>query len=361
MHMMEKGFLRLPLSKILFQKALLEFLKRDPEDADFNMSLQLLSALGLIEAVEVPCDDMELLLEETPGTPRRGSKIISSDQVQRFFVPSLSPFLIPDELRQVAPILFHRGVKVRFEFNMLPNELWWRLQSRLQSHQQVITVRCPQQVDEEDDDDAQELRLPESDDDHNRWRDAMWLKNDSSRVLLLRDGPKTMRFFSMETSPTGADDLLKVVEENLSEILAEYRGIQRVVQVACPVPTCNGWHDVNSITPDADIVCTVCRQTIPHDAIIISGVSPLGPHLFSAATYREAGAVVSFALDEKVGEHLCGFLGVAFHPAATQSGMVAPSDGEDDEVADLSRVNPLTAMDKVIRGALLKDIWRRHQ
>ncbi|CUE71264.1 kinesin-like protein, putative [Bodo saltans] len=381
MHMVKKGFLRLPLAKVLFRKCLTDFLKRDPEDADFDMCLQLLSALGLIEAVQVPCDDVELLLDETPGTPRRGTKVIQAEQVHRYFVPSLSPFTIPAQLKSSLDIMFQRGVKVRFEFNMLPNEMWWRLQSRLQQHQQVITVRCPRaptNEDDEEDFDDDEYRLPEADDDHNRWRDAMWLKNRSSRIMIQRDGPKILQFFSIEVasqnppsplkpdalegSNGGADELLQVIEESISELLQEYRGVQRTIQVACPVPACTGWHDVNTILPELDCRCAVCRQTFPPDAAVVSGVSPLGAHQFSANAHSAACELMSFALDDRVCEHVCKYLGIHYHPPPLKK--LSANDSQtmsDDEDADVSGVDILTSVDKVIRASMLKQIWQQHQ
>jgi GTPase SAR1 family protein len=372
MHMMRKGFLRLPLARVLFRQPLASFLKKEPEEADFNMALQLLASLSLIQNVEVKCDDQNVLLEETIATSpvrSRGASPFGFSETQpcitRWFVPSLSPFLIPAELRKLAPVLFQRGVHVKFEFNMLPDEMWWRFQFRLQEHQMVVSVRTPKERlggddDLDDDEDPDEYRLPEADEDHNRWKDAMWLCNEHSRVLLLRDGRRSIFLYSADADAKGSQALLEVIETTILELLDEYRGIQRQVFVACPIPTCNGWHDVRNIAvvggAPTDITCPACKNTYPMESVVASGIGEFGPKHFSAAVIKDAQALLQWALDPRVCEAACNFLGVE----APQPIQQAPSS--DDQClspVDLSHYDFLAAIDKVIRALLLRGVLHR--
>ena len=376
MHMMKKGFLRLPLARVLFRQPLMSFLKKEPEESDYNMALQLLASLSLVQAVDLKCDDANVLIEETvassPTRSRPGSPFVS-DAITRWFVPSLTPFVIPAELRRLAPVIFQRGVHVKFEFNMLPDEMWWRLQFRLQEHQMVVSVRTPRERTgddnhDDDDEDPDEYRLPEADEDHNRWKDAMWLFNAHSRVLLLREGHRSLFLYSADADAKGSQALLEVIETNVLELLDEYRGIQRSVFVSCPIPACSGWHDVRSIVVGGgDITCPACKNQYRVECVVASGIGEFGPKHFPQNVQRDAHGLLQWALDPRVCEVVCNFLGVESSVAGTKATAVAAApnhthDADRDETTspvDFSNYDFLSALDKIIRALLLRGVWRR--
>jgi GTPase SAR1 family protein len=353
MAMMRKGFLRIPLAKVLFRKSLVDFFKREPEDSDVEMCVQFLAALGLLEPVSIPCDDLNVLIEELPDSPNSGRKHVETEHLCRYFVPSLSPFFLPAELRRLFPIICHKGAKIRFEFNMLPNEMWWRLQSRLQNQQRVISVCCPSPGDDLDDD----YRLPEADHDHNRWKDAMWLGNNTARLLMMREGSRSVHFCSAEQPDTnGTDDILKLVEEAISDLLAEYKGLRRTIMVMCPIPHCGGWHDVSKVVGES-VHCNACGESFPADAAVAAGVGPLGPPQLSPHQHHDACELLHSALTPKICRRVCEFFSIKYHDPDPPP--APPLDEVDEREADYSKVDCLHALDKTIQMLMIRESCTR--
>jgi hypothetical protein len=227
----------------------------------------------------------------------------------------------------------------------------------------IVSVRTPKitngnhEEDCDDDDDPDEYRLPEADEDHNRWKDAMWLHNDHSRVLLVREGKKSIVLYSADADPKGSQALLEVIETDVLDLLEEYRGIQRHVFVACPVSTCSAWHDVRNIAAgegaSAEMTCPGCKNTYPMDNVVASGVGVFGPKHFDAGLVRQTQSLLQWALDPRVCQAECNFLGI--DPPATEE----TTPGDCPSPVDLTHYDFLAALDKVIRALLLRGVLQR--
>ncbi|KAH9578716.1 hypothetical protein LSM04_003166 [Trypanosoma melophagium] len=358
MHLMSKGFLRWPLVRILFRLPLHGILGREPDDSDFTMAVELLTALSLLYPVDVPCDDISILEEETPIDSEVGQPILRETKVIRYFVPSLSPYGAPNSLKQLAPVLFNRGAKVMFEFNLLPNEMWWRLQAQLHQYLHVIILHEPHSVFAEDNDEnmLDDYRLLEADDEHNRWNDAMWLRGDDCRVFLYRDGLHALRIFSTETKPRGAEEVLEVIEQVMTDLLEEYRGVQRIVRVACPVPSCDGWLMASDVATGVTVTCQTCKEVSETKDIVASGVGPRGSPKFSDTLLKEAGELLFFSLNRSGCLQMCDYLGIPYR--APENVEVSNIDNDVNTPMD-QHLDYMHALDKVVRVALLRHLRER--
>ncbi|ORC87399.1 pleckstrin domain-containing protein [Trypanosoma theileri] len=358
MHLMSKGFLRWPLVRILFRLPLQDALGREPDDSDFKMAMQLLTALNLLYPVDVPCDELAILQEETPIDPEQGHPILNEHKVIRYFVPSLSPYDAPNSLKKLSPILFNRGAKVMFEFNLLPNEMWWRLQAQLHQYLQVIVLHEPHSVlaEEKDENVLDDYRLFEADDEHNRWNDAMWLRGDNCRVFLYREGLHAIRIFSTETESRGAEEVLEVIERLMTDLLEEYQGVQRTVRVACPVPSCDGWLAASDVAAGTTVTCPSCKEVIESKDILASGLGSRGSRQFSDSLLKEAGELLYLSLNRRGCLQVCEYLGI---PCRVPDKMeVSNTDNEMNTPMD-QHLDYAYALDKVVRVALLRHLRER--
>ncbi|RNF27145.1 uncharacterized protein Tco025E_00643 [Trypanosoma conorhini] len=362
MHLLRKGFLRWPLARVLFRTPLRDILEHEPDELDYTLAVRFLVSLGLVVPVVVPCDEFALLQEETPADLEVGQPLVREAALTRYFVPSLSPFVAPVSLRRLAPVLFNRGTQLKFEFNLLPDEAWWRFQAQLQGRQKIIVLHEPRGAltGDEDEDVWDDYRLLEADEEHNRWRDAMWLAGDCCRVFLYREGLQVIHVFSTATRPHGAEALLEEVEGVMSRLLLEYRGLQRTVCVACPGPDCDGWLPSDEVLMGARVTCRTCRQTINSNDVVAADVGPRRSHGFSDALLREAGELLCLSLSPsyraRLCEHLCvdraGVLGAL--PTDSNGG-----DVEGEGAAAGHAPDCMYALDKVVRAAMLRSLRER--
>lgn len=188
MGLLETGFLRFPLVRVIFRKSLTQFLSRDPHDGDMELVVQLLVALELLVRKSIETPDGKIIQVETPSTVPIAQR--KAHQVTRYFVPSLSPFTVPAPLRRLAPAIFSLGVHIRFDFSFLPDEFWWRLQHRLHRFAIFQAMACGNEEEFGDDDEDRSpggavsslasnqsmlFQLKEATEIHNYWRDGMWL------------------------------------------------------------------------------------------------------------------------------------------------------------------------------------------
>ncbi|GET91651.1 hypothetical protein, conserved [Leishmania tarentolae] len=365
MCLMRKGYLRWPLARVLFHKPLSDFLRRPPDDTDVAMCLELLEAMQLIYPVEVESDEFEVLAEEVPVDPSVGRPIIKSQKITRYYVPSLAPLEAPQSLKKLAPVLFHRGVRVRLEFNLLPDELWWRFQCKLHRFIKAVTVYQPA-LGETDDEDLllNGFRLREADEEHNRWRDSLWLMGRGCRVLVYRDGANAVSVLSAENTPRGSEEVLQAVEDTLVGLLQEYKGVQRRTLVACPNQDCGGWLEADRVASSVSITCPICKQTFESKQVVSSGVGPLGAPRFSQILLVEAGELLAFCLSYRSCLHMCRYLGIPYKgpsPAREES-VEAEGDSENDSCqtdALGTHVEYLHALDKVVQAVLFRSWMQR--
>ncbi|ESL07941.1 hypothetical protein TRSC58_04365 [Trypanosoma rangeli SC58] len=361
MHLMNKGFLRWPLVRVLFRTPLRDILGHEPDELDYTLAVRFLISLGLIVPVVIPCDEFALLQEETPIDLEVGRPLVREAEFTRYFVPSLSPFVVPERLRRLAPLLFNRGARLKFEFNLLPDEAWWRFQAQLQGHQKVVVLYEPRGVfaDAQDGDVLDGRRLLEADEEHNRWRDAMWLAGDYCRVFLYREGLQVLRIFYMETRPHGAQAVLGEVENVMSRLLQDYRGLQRTVQVACPEPGCNGWLPLSEVLTGARVTCQTCRHTISTNGGVAADVGSRDS-CFGDALLREAGELFCLSLNPSYRAQMCEYLCVD----RTRVLGASPTDGNNhdmggEEAATGQVLDCMYALDKVVRAAMLHELRER--
>jgi len=345
MALVPTGFVRFPLIQVLYKASLTRFLKRDPDDGDYDTVVKVLHALELTIPCEFPCDDPTLVQAETPTTQScRGKKVVT-----RHFVPSLSPYKVPLDLRKVAPMIFNRGVHIRFDFNMLPNELWWRLQFRLFKHVVKVAFQSPRFADEE-----YLMDLKEAGECHNLWIDGMWLGNAASRVLVLRQGTCiVLHSAEVATASPDADTsetILKDIENELSLLLKEYQGCRRKLAVQCPVQECNGWLEIAALPESGNVTCIACGNTYDVGFVVVSGTSDYGPKKFPLMLQKECEADLKRALDQHVLGNFCDFLGLRFD----QRTHVASSDGLDAMDINSFTVDFITALDRVVRFYMLE-------
>ncbi|KAG5470720.1 hypothetical protein LSCM1_01966 [Leishmania martiniquensis] len=367
MCLMRKGFLRWPLARVLFHKPLYDFLRRSPDDADVAMCLDLLEAMQLIYPVEVESDEYEVLAEEVPVDPSVGHPVLNSQKVTRYYVPSLAPLEAPQSLKKLAPILFHRGVRVRLEFNLLPDELWWRLQYKLYRFIKPVTVYQPSLSGMDDEDLLLNgFRLREADEEHNRWRDSLWLMGEGCRVLVYRDGPSAVSVLSAENAPRGSEEVLQALEEALVGLLQEYKGVERRTFVACPNQDCGGWLEADVVASNASITCPTCKQTFDSKQVVSSGVGPLGAPHFTQALLVEAGELLAFCLSHRSCLHMCRYLGIPYKgpsPAREESAEAATELESDSGKTDAlgTHVEYLHALDKVVQAVLFRSWMQRSE
>jgi GTPase SAR1 family protein len=338
------GFLRLPLARVIFHTALASSQHgREPSDQDVDTALKVLDALEVLTQVAVPSTDADVVRQETPQT----MSVRGRHHVVRYFVPSLSPFPCPADLVRIAPLLFNRGVHVRFVFNLLPNELWRRIQFRLHKHICLMNVHSPRERDDDD------YVLKEACEVHNMWNDAMWLGNANSRVLLLRDeGDALIRVYSAEVaSEASAEAILQDVEGVMSELLKEYRGIRRELQVACPAQHCDGgWLDLMGLPQEGHVQCTACSETYPADAVVVSGTGQLGPKVFPEKLTAEVMTVLRSSLDGSLLNDTCDFFGISTSGQA----MFGRDRSVDDVAGEPAPIDFLAGLDKVVRLHMLQ-------
>lgn len=338
MSMMCRGYLRFPLARILFHSSLVNILKREPEDANYLMCIQLLSAMELLYQVTVLCDDKDVADEEglTTNAPQ--------GYIHRYFVPSLSPFKVPIALREAAPLLFHKGLHISYAFNMIPKELWYKILHRISPFIEYISVPCPIEVEDE----MSAFRLDQADEVHNRWIDGAWLRSDACRLLMLKDGDH-IRLYSAETDNDQAEEQLhKRIEEIFSSLLKDYPGIQRNVMVQCPTPFCTAWHKVKDVFSVDKVKCDTCGEEYPSSAVVSSGASSLGVKQYSAEAKRGVQNMLRGSLDPFHVKVLAEFLEIAV----------------DDEVPanislsqDPAKVHVLRSLDSVVRHLMLQEFW----
>eukprot|EP00796_Vickermania_ingenoplastis_P001502 gene1502-888_t len=318
--LLRKGYLRWPLAQLLFYRCIEEVCHHFT-DADVGVCLSLLAAMDLLYPVQVPCDDPNLFQEELPypepllpGAPtlsnRQGQDLEtttttnnnsiagvmrvkgmtlgdgapslqqgrdstgsfdpsppplarpSTTSILRFFVPSFAPRDCPETLCQIAPLLFHRGLRRRFIFNALPWGVWHRLQCRLHRLYRLVSLHHPTPVNElqaMEEDILFEHRPREADDEHNRWRDAMWLWLPPSAASIT--GPNAARgsrglrafvfrqaqypchvFFYSSEAGESAKTLALAVEQEVHRLLAEYPGITVASSSGCEnAELCENW------------------------------------------------------------------------------------------------------------------------
>ncbi|KAF8301857.1 hypothetical protein TcYC6_0050350 [Trypanosoma cruzi] len=374
MHLMSKGFLRWPLVRVLFRAPLFDILGHEPDDLDYTVAVRFLISLSLLYPVLIPCDELALLEEETPIDIEAGQPIVREPKITRYFVPSLSPYFVPDSLRRLAPVLFKRGPKLRFVFNLLPDEAWWRFQFRLHSYQQVVVLQEPcgalladNKGDDDDDDDGDafdEYRLLEADEEHNRWNDAMWLSGDCCRVFLYREGLQVIRVFSTETKPHAAESVLEDIERTISSLLEEYCGLQRTVQIECPEPNCNGWLMSSELLTGTKLKCQICKQMISTEDVVAFAaaecVEPRRSHCFSDTLLKEAGELLCFSLNSMGCMQFCEYLGLDHTILCGAISKDSCSTDGDEEVTPTEQ-NPdyMYALDKVVRAAMLRQLRER--
>ncbi|KPA84936.1 hypothetical protein ABB37_01381 [Leptomonas pyrrhocoris] len=369
MSLIRKGYLRWPLARVLFHKPLADFLRRPPDDADIAMCLELLEAMQLIYPVEVESDEFDVLAEEAPVDPSVGRPVVLSEKLTRYYVPSLAPLDTPQTLKRLAPVLFHRGVRVRFEFNLLPDELWWRLQCKLHRFLKLVTVYQPALGGTEDEDVLLGgYRLREADEEHNRWKDSLWLMGQACRVLVYRDGLNAVSVLSAENTPRGSEEVLQAVEEALLGLLCEYKGLQRRTYVACPNQECGGWLEADVVASCVSITCPTCRKTFESKDVVSSGVGPLGAPRFSQSLLVEAGELLAFCLSHRSCLHMCRYLGIPYKGPSPQRADSAEADAaEAAETEDGAgrtdalgtHVEYLHALDKVVQAELFRSWVQR--
>lgn len=365
MCLMRKGYLRWPLARVLFHKPLADFLRRAPDDADVAMCLELLESMQLIYPVELESDEFEVLAEEVPVDPSVGRPVVKSEKLTRYYVPSLAPTETPPVLKKLAPVLFHRGVRVRFEFNLLPDELWWRLQCRLHRFIKLVTVYQPALGGLEDEDLLLNgFRLREADEEHNRWRDSLWLMGRGCRVLVYRDGASAVSVLSAEDTPRGSEEVMQAVEDALTGLLQEYKGVQRRTYVACPNQDCGGWLEASVVAASASVTCPTCKQTFESKQVVSSGVGPLGAPRFAQTLLVEAGELLAFCLSHRSCLHMCRYLGIPYKgPSPSRDDSVEPAaedesdEGRTEELG--THVEYLHALDKVVQAVLFRSWMQR--
>ena len=369
MSLMRKGFLRLPLARVLFHKPLADFLRRPPDDADVAMCLELLEAMQLIYPVEVECDEFDVLAEEAPVDPSVGHPVVMSGKLTRYYVPSLAPLDTPQTLKKLAPVLFHRGVRVRFEFNLLPDELWWRFQCKLHRFFKPVTVYQPALGGTEDEDLLLGgYRLREADEEHNRWKDSLWLMGQACRILVYRDGLNAVSVLSAENVPRGSEEVLQALEDALLGLLREYKGVQRRTYVACPNQECGGWLEADVVASCVSITCPTCKKAFESKDVVSSGVGPLGAPHFSQTLLVEAGELLAFCLSHRSCLHMCRYLGIPYkgpspqradsaEADAAEVADSAESDGQTDALG--THVEYLHALDKVVQAELFRSWVQR--
>ncbi|KAK7198418.1 Miro-like protein/Ras family [Novymonas esmeraldas] len=364
MCLMRKGYLRWPLARVLFHKPLSDFLRRPPDDADIAMCVELLEAMQLVYPVEVESDEFEVLAEEVPVDPSVGRPVVKSQKITRYYVPSLAPLETPQVLKKLAPVLFHRGVRVRFEFNLLPDELWWRLQCKLHRLIKAVTVYQPALGGVDDEDILLNgFRLREADEEHSRWRDSLWLMGRGCRVLVYRDGASAVSVLSAENTSRGSEEVLQAVEETLLALLQEYKGVQRRTYVACPNQDCGGWLEADVVASCVRVSCPTCRQSFESKQVVSSGVGPLGAPHFSQSLLVEAGELLAFCLSYRSCLHMCRYLGIPYKgpsPAREEStdAAAAESDSSQSDVLG-THVEYLHALDKVVQAVLFRSWMER--
>jgi GTPase SAR1 family protein len=344
MSLVPSGFVRFPLIQVLYKASLQRFLKREPDDADYETVVKVLHALELTIPCEFPCDDPAVVQSETPSTQSvRGKK-----SVIRHFVPSLSPYKVPLDLRKVAPMIFNRGVHIKFDFNMLPNELWWRLQFRMFKHVVKVAFQSPRFADEE-----YLMDLKEAGECHNLWIDGMWLGNATSRVLVLRQGTSITLHSAEVASPDPdvetSEAILKDIENELSLLLKEYEGCRRKLAVQCPVQECSGWLEIAALPEEGSVMCITCGNEYDVSFVVVSGTSDYGPKKFPLMLQKECEADLKRALEPHLLGNFCDFLGLRF--ANTH---VASNDGLDNMDINSFTVDFITALDRVIRFYMLE-------
>ena len=303
MGLLETGFLRFPLVRVIFRKSLSGFLGRDPHDGDMELCVQLLVALELLVRKVVETEDPKISSVETPSTVPTAER--NPNLVARYFVPSLSPFLVPATLRRLAPLLFPLGVHIKFDFSFLPDEFWWRLQHRLHRFCAPQSMACG----DAEEDDTVLFQVKEARELHNYWRDGMWLGDDDGacRVLVLRETvPPCIRLFSAVKRDHDAvgEALLQEVEHEMSELLTEYHGLARHVKVECPEPTCSGWFALAALPADGSVQCVTCRKQVSTTNICVSGSGPLGRKAFPIELSTELRNIAQRSLDDELAEEL---------------------------------------------------------
>ena len=347
MSMMCRGYLRFPLARILFHNGLLAMLRREPDEADYLMCIQLLSAMELLYQVTVLCDDPEVTEEE--GQPTNAP----AGYIHRYFVPSLSPFKIPLALREAAPLLFHKGLHISYSFNMIPKELWYKILHRLSPYIEYISVPCPLEVG----DDMAAFRLEQADEVHNRWIDGAWLRGSSCRLLLLRDGDH-IRLYSAETDNALAEEELhRRVEDIFASLLQDYSGIQRQVMVQCPTPYCTAWHKVKEVFSADTVKCDTCAEEYPSSAVVSSGVSTLGVKQYSTEARRGVRNMLKGSLDPFHANCVAQFLDVSVEEEGAGAGGDEANVDNGSIGQDPAKVDVLRSLDSVVRHLMLQEYW----
>lgn len=341
------GYLRYPLVRVLFRQSARDFNKTEPDDADFDMCLELLIALELIFKVVVTLEDGVVAQEESSkGTfshpTKAGGRQLPGHQVVRFFVPSLSPFKVPKDLVVVAPLVFNRGCHLKWTFNLLSDECWWRLTHRMSSYAVSVTIHAPRSEDD------MYLFAKEVSEWHNRWRDGMWLGTKDCRVFLHRASNSVVRLYSVSNGDA-ADEILRKLEETMIDLLAEFKGIQRTTWVQCPVPNCQGWHDIASLQQNSDITCGACSSTYPVAEVVVNGTSKLGASMFSPALCRHLRTMLSKSVDATSAEVIWNVWGIISTERSIEEGTHV---GNTSASVPVALMNSIAALDKLVQAAM---------
>ncbi|CAD2216038.1 hypothetical protein AGDE_01241 [Angomonas deanei] len=365
MYLVRRGYLRWPLARVLFHRPLKEFLKKRPDDSDVMMCLELLQSMELLYPVRTECDEFAILEEETPVDPAVGRPVVSDSCVTRYFVPSLSPYNTPPVLKRLSPLLFHGGLHYRLRFNLLPDELWWRLQCDLHAYIQLVTVHQPvnamvtDDVQEEEELLTDGFRLKEADDEHNRWRDSLWLAGDQCRLFVCREGRENIDIFVAEATKGTSDVAIQSFHDALANLLLEYEGVQFTSHIGCPTPHCEGYLDEQALQTVAEVTCRVCGKQFPTASIL--GRTMLVQ--FPDGLLKEAGELLHCCLSQRSCAFLCEFLRL---PYLGPEGRVdpPPSDnqtpkGDDSGSYVEAHAEYLHALDKVVQAALFQSWLKR--
>ncbi|CCW60336.1 unnamed protein product [Phytomonas sp. EM1] len=313
--LMRTGFLRLPLARILFHKPLSDFLKRAPSDLDISMCLQLLKAMDLLYVVCMDCDEENIIMEETLVNPDADIPVVREGRIIRYFVPSLAPYRVPPLLQRLAPLLFQRGMRMRMSFNLLPDELWSRMQCRLHIHLQEVSVFVPHNgfidyVREQEITLLSGLRLKEASKEHNRWRDAMWLGNSTCRVFMYRDGLTDISMYSTESSPDSSKMILQTIEDIVSELMKEYPGVQRNTYVVCSNPSCGGWLGASLLAYNGKTTCSICAKKFGNKQVVSAGAEQLRSKSFSKVILDELHRLLPLCIVPRSCEYVYNYLGL---------------------------------------------------
>lgn len=256
-----KGYLRWPLARILLKQPITELLTSFT-DIDVSMALSLVVALDVAYPVLVPCNDLDVLQAEPWGLPSEPTQMPASSSsssivkgrvvaasslhrntsgtkmVLRLFFPLLAPHRCPSSLREVAPLLFHRGMRFSFRFSALPDPVWHSIQCRLSPLTHLVAIHhkvAPTTIEAMEEELLYTKQPKEVHDEETRWKDAIWLRpppqgpdkaEGSSRIdlrgLLYMHEREIVLYLSRVV---GAQTMVEEVQKAIMGVLEGYRGI----------------------------------------------------------------------------------------------------------------------------------------